>query len=364
MCTNCGTISKLDTALSEQFGETLVDTMNKGAVALMISVGHRTGLFDTMSTLPPSSSEEIAAAAGLNERYVREWLGAMVTGQIVSYDKAEQRYFLPREHASLLTRAAGADNIATLTQYIAELGTVESRVVDCFKTGGGVSYDEFPRFHEVMADDSGQSVLPALFEHILPLAPGLTEKLEQGIEVLDLGCGRGKALLLMAESYPKSRFVGYDLSSEAIEWASKQAEKRGLNNVSFVAQDAAAMSDVERFDAIFTFDAVHDQADPQGVLENIRRALKSDGVYLMQDIDAHSEVGDNLEHPLGPLLYTISCMHCMTVSLAQDGLGLGTMWGVELAEEMLRKAGFSQIEIHRLEHDIQNAYFVIQKDCQ
>ena len=112
---------------------------------------------------------------------------------------------------------------------------------------------------------------------------------------------------------------------------------------------------------MFTFDAVHDQAEPAHLLKGIWRALKDDGVYVMQDIHAHSHAHDNLDNPLAPLLYTVSCMHCMTVSLAQGGQGLGAMWGRELAERMLREAGFTTIAVHRFDHDIQNDWYVIQK---
>ncbi|WKZ56394.1 MAG: class I SAM-dependent methyltransferase [Bdellovibrionota bacterium] len=361
MCTNCNLSTNFDAARSDAFGGMLLDTMNKGALALMLSIGHRSGLFDVMAGLPPSSSLEIAAAAQLQERYVREWLGAMVTGRVVDYDPATKRYHLPAEHAGFLTRAAGANNIATLTQYIGELGSVESRIVECFKKGGGVAYSEFPRFHEVMADDSGQSVLPALFEHILPLAPQIEATLTAGGSALDVGCGRAKALMLMAERFPRSTFTGYEISPEVIEWANAEAARRGLDNIRVLHQDAATIKDDRRFDVIFTFDAIHDQADPAKVLKNIQRALKDDGVYLMQDIDTHSEVGENLAHPIGTLIYTISCMHCMTVSLAQGGAGLGAAWGVEKAQQMLNEAGFRSTAIHRLSHDIQNAYFVNKK---
>ncbi len=116
-----------------------------------------------------------------------------------------------------------------------------------------------------------------------------------------------------------------------------------------------------RFDLITFFDAIHDQARPDRVPAGICRALKPDGVYLMQDISASSQMENNLDHPLAPLLYTISTMHCMTVSLAQGGIGLGTMWGREKAREMLRNAGFGEIDIHQLEHDIQNDYYVVRR---
>jgi hypothetical protein len=114
------------------------------------------------------------------------------------------------------------------------------------------------------------------------------------------------------------------------------------------------------FGFVTTFDAVHDQARPGALLRGIRRSLRADGVYLMQDIDGSSRVEGNLDHPLGTFLYAISCMHCMTVSLAQGGEGLGAMWGREKAAELLGAAGFSGWEVHRLPHDVQNAYWVVR----
>jgi hypothetical protein len=188
-----------DITKAQAFAERLLTILNDGALCLMISIGHRTGLLDAMRDAAPSTSAEIAARAGLNERYVREWLGAMVTGRIVNIDPARNRFSLPPEHAAFLTRAAGADNIGVFAQYIALLGSVEDEIVECFKKGGGVPYARFPRFHEVMAEDSGQSVLSSLESHIVPLVPGLREKLTSGIHVLDLGCGRGRIINRFAE---------------------------------------------------------------------------------------------------------------------------------------------------------------------
>ena len=327
----------------------------------MLSIGHRTGLLDTLATLPPETSEAIAQAAGLNERYVREWLGAMVTGHIVNYDSAHRTYFLPDEHAAFLTRSASPDNMASFMQYIPMMGTVEDAIIDCFRNGGGVPYSAYTRFHEVMAEDSGQTVVAALEDHILQLVPMLTEKLTAGITVADVGCGRGRALLHLAGVFPNSRFVGYDLSQEAIAWAKAEVERLNLTNINYVVQDAAQINEVETYDLIFTFDAIHDQAHPGVVLNNIYRALRSDGVYLMQDIRAATDVGGNLDHPIGPLLYTISCNHCMSVSLAAGGMGLGAMWGEELALQMLQAAGFTHVDVRQLEHDFQNNYYVTRK---
>jgi ubiquinone/menaquinone biosynthesis C-methylase UbiE len=353
-----------DTAKAQAFAERLLTILNDGALCLMISIGHRTGLLDAMRDAAPSSSAEIAARAGLNERYVREWLGAMVTGRIVNIDPARNRFSLPPEHAAFLTRAAGADNIGVFAQYIALLGSVEDEIVECFKKGGGVPYARFPRFHEVMAEDSGQSVLSSLESHIVPLVPGLREKLTSGIHVLDLGCGRGRIINRLAELYPKSRFTGMDLSSEAVLSAWEEAAQKKLRNIEFIVTDLSHFdesAEVESFDLIATFDAIHDQAKPLNVLRGIHRALRCDGVYLMQDIKGSSDIHNNMDHPLGPALYTISCMHCMTVSLAQNGEGLGAMWGEEKTREYLAKAGFRAVEKKELAHDIQNNWYVVRK---
>lgn len=363
MCSTCSPtlpvdlVEGPDSAAVEAFGERLVGVLNQAALALALSVGYRTRLFDVLAGLPASTSQEIATAAGLQERYVREWLGAMVTGGIVLHDPVADSYELPASHAPLL-HSSSPMRFAHMFQFLAVLGGVEEGIVRSFREGGGVPYAEFGRFHEVMAEDSGLVVDNLLLDQVLALAPGLRDRLEQGIEVLDLGCGRGRALLKLAEVFPTSRFTGIDISSEAIGWATEQAERRELDNVRFEVADAASFRRDGRFDAIFTFDAIHDQAHPDRVLANIHASLTSEGVYLMQDIGASTHLEKNLEHPFGPFLYTASFMHCMTVSLAAGGRGLGTVWGREQALEMLGEAGFSDVAIHRLDDDPVNEYFV------
>ncbi len=347
---------------AEAFAGRMLEILNSGALTLMISIGHRTALFDTMAKLTPSSSQQIAEAAGLDERYVREWLGAMVTGHIVTYDAIAKTYTLPAEHAAFLTRAVASDNIAVFAQYIPLLGSVEDKIINCFYNGGGVPYSEYKRFHAVMAEDSGQSTVSALFDHVLPLIPGITEALQQGIHVLDVGCGSGRALNQLAAAFPNSCFVGNDFSEEAVANANAEAQQRKLTNIQFQVKDAATLDERDRYDLITTFDAVHDQAKPDVVLQNIYHALRSDGIYLMQDIHATTDVSGNLNHPIAPLLYTISCMHCMTVSLAYGGMGLGAMWGKEKALELLANAGFKRVEVKQLAHDFQNDYYIIRKD--
>lgn len=155
-----------------------------------------------------------------------------------------------------------------------------------------------------------------------------------------------------------------DLSAEATAYGRDKAAKEGLGNVELFAVDLSAFdttAEPEAFDFVTTFDAIHDQARPLNVLKGIHRTLRSDGVYLMQDISGTSHVHDDIEHPIGTFLYTISCMHCMTVSLAQGGEGLGAMWGEDKTREYLQKAGFRSITTHRLAHDIQNNWYVVTK---
>lgn len=346
----------------EAFADRLVSILNGGALGLMIGVGHRTRLFDVMAELPPSTSEQIAVAAGLNERYVREWLGAMVAGRIVNYDAVEELYELPAEHAALLTRAAVPTNFAATMQWFAVLASVEDQIVECFRQGGGVDYQAFRRFHEVMAEESAQTVVAALTDHILPLATGLQTSLERGIDVLDIGCGSGRAACRLAAEFPHSRFVGYDLCADAVTAARSEAERQGLTNIRFETRDVTQLGEEsQQYDLITAFDAIHDQAQPDAVLRGIFAALRTGGTFLMQDILASSHLEGNLANPIAAFLYTISTMHCMTVSLAQGGAGLGTCWGRELAERMLADAGFRAIRVEKLPHDDMNYYYIAHK---
>jgi SAM-dependent methyltransferase len=288
----------------------------------------------------------------------------MATARVVDVEPDTARFSLAAEHAASLSRAAAADNMAVFAQYIAVLGAVEDDIVACFREGGGVPYHRYPRFHAVMAEDSGQSVLSSLESHVLPLVPGLTDRLTNGIRVADIGCGSGRILNRLAELYPNSRFTGLDLSPEALESARGDTARKGLRNVQFVLRDLSdfdEVSEMAAFDLVTAFDAIHDQARPLSVLRGIHRALRTDGVYLMQDIRGSSHVHGNIDHPLGPFLYTISCMHCMSVSLAQGGEGVGAMWGEDMTRRYLQRAGFRSIETHQLAHDIQNNWYVVMK---
>jgi SAM-dependent methyltransferase len=348
----------LDEARTEAFAERMLDGLNAASVTLMTSVGYRTGLFDRLAELAPSTSQEIADAAGLNERYVREWLGAMVTGRVLDYDPGKRTYSLPAEHAASLTRAAGPDNIAAIAPYFPLMGRVESQVVECFRHGGGVPYSAYPGLQEQLDNESRPVFDATLIDKTLPVVPGLVERLEAGIDVADLGCGSGHAINLMARAFPRSRFIGFDFSDDGVQRARQEAAAMGLRNARFEAKDVAALDAPRSFDLITAFDTIHDQAQPRKVLREIANALRPGGTFLMVDIAASSNVEDNIDHPLGPTLYTFSTLHCMTVSLALDGEGLGTAWGEQKARELLAEAGFGRVDLRQVEGDIFNNYYV------
>jgi SAM-dependent methyltransferase len=353
--------TEFDEAKVEEFAGRLIGIINDAFLALALSMGHKTGLFDAMAGLPPATSEAIAEAAGLQERYVREALGALVTGGVVTYDPSDRTYVLPAEHAAVTTRAAGVMNLAAVGQYVGVTAMVEEDVVRCFREGGGVDYSHYPTFHRVMGELTKDTVDATLVGGTLDLVPGLRDRLEAGIDVADIGCGSGYALNVLAREFPKSTFTGFDFSEEAIGRARDTAGEWSLQNISFEQRDVTNLGLRDAFDLITTFDAIHDQADPAAVLKGIAEALRADGTYLCVDIDASSNLEENLEHPFGTFLYTISTLHCMTVSLALDGAGLGTMWGVQLATQMLHDAGFADVDVQRVEGDPLNVYFVATK---
>jgi SAM-dependent methyltransferase len=355
------TTESIDGQKMQAFAGTMLGILNGGVVSLIVSVAHRTGLFDRMAALPPSTSAEIADAASLNERYVREALGCLTMAGIVEYNPAGKTYHLPPEHAAFVTRAAGPNNMATMTQFTALFGQVEDQVVESFRNGGGVPYSAFRTFQTLMAEESAQVVDATLISTTLPLT-GMTDRLQSGIDVLDVGCGKGHAINVMAREYPNGRFTGYDFAEEGVAAGKAEAHDWGLKNAKFVRKDVATMDEAAAYDLITAFDSIHDQAYPTKVLANIARALRPGGVFLMVDIAASSNLEENAQHPLGAVLYGISTMHCMTVSLALGGEGLGTCWGTQLALQKLADAGFTSVDIKRVPGDIMNAYYVARKD--
>ncbi len=300
---------QFDQAKADAFSQKMLGILNDASVAQMIVIGHQVGLFDTLAGLAPSTSEQIAAASTLNERYVREWLGAMVTSRIVDYDPTEKTYRLPPEHAAAITRAAGPKNLAVMLQMVPMMAKVQQGIVDSFRNGGGVPYSAYSDFHQLMAEVSGAVHDVSLVNTTLPLVSQLVERLRTGIDVLDVGCGSGHAVNLMAKAFPQSRFTGYDFSEEGIAAGRAEAQEWGLTNAQLTVKDVTELDDVSRYDFITAFDSIHDQAQPRAVLKGIAQALRPDGTFLMVDINSSSNLEENYDHLLGPMLYSISCMH-------------------------------------------------------
>ena len=332
----------LDGAAVEEFALRIMGHYTSGMLAFMIDLGHRTGLFAAAAD-GPFTSEELAGRAGLNERYVREWLGALVTGGIIEYDPDSATYQLPPVHAACLTGDL-ASNVAPLAQMNTHLGKHLHLVADAFREGGGVPYSAYrPEFTDVL-DAAGRGLYDALLvDAWVPAVPGLVDRLTAGARVADVGCGTGHALVLLARAFPASTFVGYDFAEDAIERARAEAASEGLTNVSFEVRDAATLTVDQPFDVVMTIDAIHDQARPAEVLSRIFAALVPGGTYVMAEPAASSNLEDNLANPLAPWIYGISTLHCMTVSLAEGGTGLGTAWGWQRAHRMLADAGFGEV---------------------
>lgn len=351
----------MDNDRAKAFMSTMVDTLNAGAISLMMSVGHRTGLFDTMATMEWVTSNELATEAGLDERYVREWLAAMASAGVVDYRSSDERFVLPVEHQTLVTRAGGSLNISAMMQTIAQLGSVEDDVVDAFTTGAGVPYERYDSFQTWMAEMSTARFDAILRDGVIPTIPGAVDALNAGATLADVGCGSGHAVLLLAEAFPASTFVGIDFSEEALDTAQQRANELGVTNVEFICTDAASLDITDRFDFITTFDAIHDQAHPDVVLANIERALVPGGQYLCAEPKAHSHLVDNMTEPGAAFQYTMSTMHCMSVSIAGGGEGLGTAWGTERAVAAIEAAGFLNVTTCEIKGDRTNTYFLSQK---
>ncbi len=349
-----------DEERADKFRKRMFQTFSGGVVTLQVDLAVRTGLLDTLAA-GPGTSDDLAERAGLQERHVRECLGTLATAYIVDYDASTRTYTLPAEHAAVLT-GGGSGNVAPLARMMSLLAPHVSAVAATFREGGGVPYEAYrPEFTEVMDGLSRGLMDGQLIDGILPLAGDLPQRLAAGLRVADVGCGTGHALNLMAAAFPASTFVGLDFSTEVIAAARTEALAVGLTNVEFEVQDVTALEAAEPFDVVFAFDSIHDQRDPAAVLRSIHDVLAPDGMFVMMDIRGHSALEDNIGNPFAPMLYGISTLHCMQVSLALGGAGLGTMWGEQTARQMLTDAGFVAVEVHPVPEDPMDSIYLATK---
>lgn len=349
------------------FEAKLITILNHGALNLALGIGYKHKIFDVMEELNrPVTISELGEKTGLDKRYLREWLGIMVTGKILDLsqdDHGEDLYDLPLSHARVLTRKAGSGNLGVYTQEIPLLTVSALKGVEQgFVTGEGVPFSAYPDFQAFMSELADAKHEQTLIQHFLPSVDkgNLISRLEQGIRVCDLGCGQGVALNLMARAFPRSEFTGIDNHEEAVRQARSAAQ--GLSNVHYRILDAARIKEDpdfhHRFDYITAFDAIHDQSHPLQALESVRHMLSPGGLFTMVDIKAGSRLRDNLDHPMGPFLYTVSLMHCMPIGLNDRGRGLGMMWGREKALALLGRAGFDRVEVLPIPNDGFNLHFL------
>jgi SAM-dependent methyltransferase len=334
----------IDRQPAQQFPGKLLNIYAGAMLSALIDIGYRTGLFEAAAK-GPATSPEIAERAGLQERYTLEWLGGMATGGIFTYDPVSQAYTLPPEHAAFLT-GNGARNLSPMSRIFTLTSQYVPKVTEAFQQGGGVPYADYrPEFTEVMDDLWRRIYDEQLLTGFLPVAKGIPERLAAGIRVADIGCGTGHAINLMARAYPHSNFFGYDLATDAITKAVEEARAIGLANARFEALDVSRLPAEPKFELITTFDTIHDQVEPASVLRCVHEALRPDGIFLMVDFKFSSNVEDNIGNPFAPVYYGVSTLHCLTVSLAEGGAGLGTVWGIQRAQQMLAEAGFTAVEV-------------------
>lgn len=340
------------------FAGKMLGIYTRAVLTAMVDIGYQTGLFEA-SRDGPATAGELARRAGLQERYVREWLGAMVTGGLYTFDPESSCYALPADHAAALT-GSGSRNLAPLGRIIDQFGKQIPALVECFRAGGGDPYSAFRPDFTCAMDDTWRRVFDEqLIDGFIGAIAGLPAALERGIRVLDVGCGTGHAINLLARAYPRSSFRGFDIAEDAIDAARSEALLLGVSNTSFDVADAAEVIAEPGFDLILAFDAIHDQRAPDLVLGRIHDALKPDGLFLMIEFKFDSRLERNVKNPFAAMYYGISCMHCMTVSLAAGGPGLGAVWGEQTARRMLAEARFRRVEVLDSPRP-QNCIFVCQ----
>ena len=300
-------------------------------VMLALDVGIRSGLLDVLRRIERGTADEVAEAGGLSERHVREWLSLMATVGVVGYEAT----------TGVFTAAPGFLT-ATLPPGpppIVGFALLAPAIADTVKNGGGVGYEAFgDGFVDRLDGSSRMTTDMFLLDAWVPAVDGLSAALSRGASVAEIGCGTGHALNVLAREFPASTYVGFDINVEALRRAEAEAKEWNLPNVRFERRDVVSLPDPP-FDVVLAFDCVHDQAHPRQVLSEVHRVLAPDGLFVMIEPRSSSNLEDNIDDPRATFLYMMSLFHCMQVSLAQGGEGLGTAWGEDRARRMLDDAG-------------------------
>jgi 2-polyprenyl-3-methyl-5-hydroxy-6-metoxy-1,4-benzoquinol methylase len=336
------TTPELDQAKVEAFVERVVLDVGTAMRGGLLYIGDRLGIFKALADGAPVTTGELAERTGLSERYLREWLGSMATAEYVEHDAETGRYRLPVEHALPLADDDFPFFAGGFLQIIVPTVSVAPKVAEAFKTGRGVTQDEYlPDMYEAIERSTAPWYKHHLVQEWIPALDGVQAKLEAGGTALDVGCGGGLASITLAKAFPNAQFCGYDVHGGSIERARANAAAEGVaDRTTFDVVDGCELPE-DRFDLVSTFDVVHDSVDPVGLMTSIRRSLREDGSYLMLEMNASGDVEEN-RNPLGKFLYNVSTLYCMTTSLAHDGAGIGACMGEEKARELAYAAGFSK----------------------
>ncbi len=331
-------------------------------ISLLIHLGDRLGLFTSMWDAGPLTPDQLAARTGLHTRWLQEWLRAMGAAELLATEDGETFELTPVGAAVLadeqdsLYFAAGAFGVPPDPSYV-------DRLAESFRTGIGLTYDDFG---EGAAHSTQRMLGPwsrlALVPFILPAIDGVTEALEAGADVVDVGCGAGVALATMAEAFPRSRFLGVDPSEIAIHMARQAVDASGLENLRFEVAGGDSLPDEPTFDLVLTFDCLHDMPRPKDTIGAIATSLKEDGVWLCKDIKCGADYTANERNPLRAMMYAISVTSCMASAMSEpDGAGLGTL-GLppEVLEQYCTDAGFGSFTVHDF-NDPANLYYEIRR---
>jgi SAM-dependent methyltransferase len=296
-----------------------------------------------MAKSGPVSPAELAKLTGTAERYIREWLGNQAAGGYVTYDSESGKYYLPPEQAMALAHESSPAFIPGGFQIMAALFHAQPKLLENFKTGKGLDWgDHHPHLFEGTERFFRPSYIANLVSSWIPSLEGVEEKLKKGAKVADVGCGLGASTLLMAQHFPKSRFIGFDYHDRSIEMARERARQAGLaDRVTF---EVARSTDYpgKDFDLVAHFDCLHDMGDPVAAGKHVFQSLAKDGTWMIVEPFAGDKVEENL-NPVGRLFYAASTCICVPASLAQDGIALGAQAGEARLKNIITQAGFKKI---------------------
>ena len=328
----------------KKFSAQVSNDIGAAMLGAMSYIGDRLGIFKSLAEGAPLSSVELAEKTGLDERYLREWLGAMTAAEYLNYDPASKRYSMPAENAMILAREESPFFMGGFIQGIIPNLSVTPKVLEAFRTGKGVRQSEYPpETFESMERSTANMYRNQLVKHWLPAMPHVVKALEEGGSALDVGCGSGRCAITLAQTFPKAKIFGYDAHPGSLERARNNARAAGLGErISFEVVDCTRLP-AAKFDFISTFDVVHDSIDPVGLLRSIRAGLRPGGTYLMVEVNVSARLEDNIS-AMGRMMYSMSTLYCMSVSLGGGGAGIGACMGEEKARELAKTAGFSSFE--------------------